>query len=74
MRNKMLPFFSTGYYLGNDTNKSGIRRNWEKNHRYSWTHKKQRFKRLLQVIDSHFSMWNDGGLTSRAFGVEMIFW
>lgn len=29
MRNKMLPFFSTGYYLSNGTNKGDIRKNEE---------------------------------------------
>ena len=30
MRNKTLPFFSTGYYLSNGINKRGIRKNWGK--------------------------------------------
>lgn len=73
MRNKMLPFVSTGYYLSNGINKGGIRKNWGKNHHYSWTHKKWRFKRLLQVINSHSNMWNDCGLGLDAFGLVMVF-
>lgn len=53
--------------------KMALERTGEKNHHHSWTHKKWRLKRLLQVINSHSNMRNDCELGLEAFGLVMVF-